>query len=402
MSIGLARRSRRARASLFLASALLLAGALPASADTIAADGDAVLAGNQGVVDLGTVAPGATLHADVSFTLVCAGLRHADPGQTVTLSDGGGTIPAAGGSISATDALIGPVPSTWADDSGGIVGCPSGLSLASSGPSHVTIVAPTEVGTGYEFTLMYARALAPAGSMDAASLSGVTAISFVLAVADAPSPEPEPEPDTTPPVLVGLPTGLDLVTTDPAGAALDYAPPTATDDRDPAPLVACDPAPGATVPVGAWVVTCVATDAAGNSAAGSFPITVHLAAARWAPPVGDDAYVRAEPGRTIPVAARATLDGVPRASGAAQLVVGACPAVVAVGQVANAVVSEAPVALRWDRESRRWFGLLRTSGLAPGCHAATLELDGVAFGSFQLDLRSPDRHLRLHGLHRRR
>ncbi|MGC8952805.1 HYR domain-containing protein, partial [Chloroflexus sp.] len=46
--------------------------------------------------------------------------------------------------------------------------------------------------------------------------------------------------------------------------------------------VTCTPASGSTFPLGTTTVTCTATDAAGNTASGSFTITVTSASA---PPV---------------------------------------------------------------------------------------------------------------------
>jgi X-Pro dipeptidyl-peptidase len=59
-----------------------------------------------------------------------------------------------------------------------------------------------------------------------------------------------------------------------------YTPPTATDNEDPAPVVACAPPSGANFGVGTTEVVCTATDASGNSTSASFTVTV-----RW---VDDD------------------------------------------------------------------------------------------------------------------
>ncbi|MCW8138077.1 MAG: HYR domain-containing protein, partial [Planctomycetota bacterium] len=79
--------------------------------------------------------------------------------------------------------------------------------------------------------------------------------------------------DTTPPTLEQPP---DLVAeqTSPAGAVVTYDPPTATDAADPAPVVVCEPPSGALFAPGVTVVTCTATDAAGNSAQVTFTVTV--------------------------------------------------------------------------------------------------------------------------------
>lgn len=78
--------------------------------------------------------------------------------------------------------------------------------------------------------------------------------------------------DTTPPILA-VPADMTAEATSPAGAAVTYNA-TATDDVDPNPTVACAPPSGSTFPIGSSSVNCTATDASGNSASGSFMVTV--------------------------------------------------------------------------------------------------------------------------------
>ena len=68
--------------------------------------------------------------------------------------------------------------------------------------------------------------------------------------------------DTTPPSLAPHP---DVVVgqQSPQGAVVNYTPPAATDLADPSPEVACQPASGATFPLGETQVSCVAEDAEG-------------------------------------------------------------------------------------------------------------------------------------------
>lgn len=361
---------RLIRRSTALAVATTLLFSTAALADTVAADGDFVTIGDQNLVDLGTVAPGATINRDVTFTLVCAGLRHADPGQIVTVSPISVTVPLAGGSASATDGTIGPVPDTWVSDAAGIVGCPSDLRLAGATPSRVTIVAPITAGQDYAFTVLYGKSLAPAGVADSSSVSGGTAVTFSLDVGDA---------DTRAPTLGGVPADMDIVTADPAGVTLDYPMPTATDDRDPAPVVACDPPPGAAIPVGITTVTCTATDAAGNQATASFRVTVHLGTVEWQDPIRGSA-VLATRGRSLPIKARAWLDG-EALTGPARLEVSGCetPTPEAIRTL------EAP----WQPDAGRWMAVLDTTGLAIGCHVVTLVGGGATLGSFTLMVLEP-------------
>jgi hypothetical protein len=361
---------RLARRSTALAAAATLLFASSTFADSIAADGDQ-LDGVQNVVDLGTVAPGATIERDVTLVLFCAGIRHVDPGQVVTVSQTGAVVPAAGGSISATSTTVGPVPAAWANDTAGISGCSGPMSVDSNGPSHVTIVAPSTPGQDYAFGLEFGRTYAPPGVTDSTSITGFTMITFFVDVAE------EVEPDTTPPTLVDLPADMEVVTSDPAGALLDYAPPTATDDLDPAPGVVCDPPPGTVAPIGTTFVACTATDAAGNVSVGAFWVTVRLAVVAWEDPVHGSA-VTANRGRTLPVKARASLDGV-AVMGAGELEVWTCGAEATLERSVSAGQSDAG----------RWMVGLDTSGLAVGCHTVALVVDGATLGAFSLDLVDP-------------
>jgi hypothetical protein len=85
--------------------------------------------------------------------------------------------------------------------------------------------------------------------------------------------------DTTPPTMSAMPADQSLVTNDPGGATVSYAPPTASDIVDPNASVSCTPASGSVVPVGYTEISCTATDASGNSVTKHFGVSVHLNAA---------------------------------------------------------------------------------------------------------------------------
>lgn len=78
--------------------------------------------------------------------------------------------------------------------------------------------------------------------------------------------------DQTPPTL-SLPGAIEVDATSPDGADVAFSA-TATDSVDGAVPVSCTPASGSLFPVGTTTVTCSAVDAQGNSATGSFEITV--------------------------------------------------------------------------------------------------------------------------------
>ena len=240
---------RRAAA---LALVCLLLCATAVFADTIPADGDAVNPGNQGFVYLGEFAPGALTTTKVDFSLTCAGLAHADEGQTITLALSGVTVPL-NGTATATSTTIGPVPASWTDDN---FGCPSPApTLPANGQSTVTLRMPTTVGAGYIYTVMYSRA-------GANGLTGLTAISFEVDVVA-----------NTPPVL-SLPGPITAEATSSAGATVTYATSAVDAEDNPDPTPVCAPASGSTFPLGTTTVACSVTDAGGLSASGSFSVSV--------------------------------------------------------------------------------------------------------------------------------
>ena len=127
-------RNLKIRRAATLAVAMLLAGASLAFADTVAADGDLVTAGNQMTVHLGEHAPGEVVEASVAFTLTCAGSAHPDEGTTITLQVGTRSVPL-GGDVAAKAATIGPIPASWPDDSQNCSSPPQQLRQTSRVPS---------------------------------------------------------------------------------------------------------------------------------------------------------------------------------------------------------------------------------------------------------------------------
>jgi hypothetical protein len=244
--------NKKLRRATVLAVVCLLIGATAVFADTIPADGDSVTAGNQNFVYLGAHAPGALVTTNVSFALTCAGLNHAVPGQTITVSPSSVTVPL-DGTATATATTIGPVPDTWTAAG---AGCPfPAPTLPANDPSTVTLRMPTTPGDGYIFTVMYART---GGS----GLTGVTAISFEVDVIA-----------NTPPVL-SLPGSIGAEASSPSGATVTFAA-TATDaEDDPDPTPTCTPASGDVFGLGTTTVDCSVTDGGGLSASGSFTVTV--------------------------------------------------------------------------------------------------------------------------------
>ena len=78
-----------------------------------------------------------------------------------------------------------------------------------------------------------------------------------------------------PPSFANVPSGLTVEANGPSGSAVNYTPPTASDDTDGPRPVSCTPGPGSTFPLGSTSVTCTATDLAGHQAEASFTVAVH-------------------------------------------------------------------------------------------------------------------------------
>ncbi|MGH2474594.1 MAG: HYR domain-containing protein [Candidatus Limnocylindrales bacterium] len=188
--------------------------------------------------------------------------------------------------------------------------------------------------------------------------------------------------DTTAPTLVGMPADQEVTTADPTGTTLAYTPPTATDVVDPAPIVACVPAAGGHIGLGATTVTCTATDASQNAASDTFDVVVshsapHTASATWLEPVGGDGVFVANRGRTVPVKVQLFVDGVERLAGDASLSLVPCgDGDVSVTELVNA--------------GGRWNASLDTAGLAGTCYTVGAAIDGLTAGAFTLELRGTE------------
>jgi large repetitive protein len=85
-------------------------------------------------------------------------------------------------------------------------------------------------------------------------------------------PPPKPGGDVIRPVLK-LPSDMTVEATSPTGATVTYSA-SATDQVDPTVPVSCTPTTGSNFPLGTTTVDCSAADDTGNTASGSFKITV--------------------------------------------------------------------------------------------------------------------------------
>ena len=105
--------------------------------------------------------------------------------------------------------------------------------------------------------------------------------------------------DTTAPTLT-LPANMTVSATSAAGAAVTFSA-SATDIVDGSVAVSCTPASGSTFAPGTTTVTCSATDAAGNTASGSFTVTVKFQLLGFYQPVDMGIMNNTKGGSTVPL-----------------------------------------------------------------------------------------------------
>jgi hypothetical protein len=246
-----------------LAAAAVLAISGTAFADIVNGDADLVTAGNQPSLFLGQVGPGAVLHPHIDFRLSCNGQAHVDPGQTIHLVAIPATVPA-DGSASATDAEIGPVPNSWADDTGGFASCPDPRPdpISASVQSVATLVAPSTAGGPYTYTFFFDRSLSPIGVADGSAISGTIAVSFSLTVVGNTPPQLHLPADST---HEGNTTG---------GWQGAWSVSASDAEDNPAPTPTCDHSPADVLPLGTTTIGCSVTDSGRMTATGSFTVTV--------------------------------------------------------------------------------------------------------------------------------
>jgi hypothetical protein len=129
-----------------------------------------------------------------------------------------------------------------------------GTTDAVDGPGTATCLPASDTKFALGETTVTCNATDAAGNQ-------ATATTFKVTVADTTKPE------------LKLPENITEEATGPSGAAVSFNA-TASDAVDPNVNVTCDPASGSTFALGTTTVDCKATDAANNTATGSFTVTV--------------------------------------------------------------------------------------------------------------------------------
>jgi hypothetical protein len=232
--------------------ALVSAGV--AWADDVVADGDGVAPVSTNALAIGNVCASSTTTKDVliAITRQSSGTNVFKNSSTATFTVGTVTgtglsaaVPAPGGTNTIT------IPSGWQAAANG--------TISPSVTSRVTFAAGAP-GSTLNGSVSYTAAGINASNNAISRSSSLSVTATVVSC------------DTTPPTL-NLPAAQTAEATSASGAVVTYTA-TATDANPASPTVSCAPASGSTFALATTTVSCSATDAAGNTANGSFTVTV--------------------------------------------------------------------------------------------------------------------------------
>jgi hypothetical protein len=198
--------------------------------------------------------------------------------------------------------------------------------------------------------------------------------------------------DTTPPVLT-LPAPV-VGATSPSGAIVSYSP-NAMDLVDGSRPVSCTPASGSTFAVGTTTVNCSSSDSRGNTATGSFVVTVRVqygfVGVQNLPPPGGKAF---NAGSAVPLKWQFTLGGAAVDSsnaGPKITIVGSSGALTFTpGDPGKSSFQPPSLANGWTWQFN-WQSVDNTTGAAlkPGTYAVSLtsQLTGQTFSGGQITLK---------------
>lgn len=163
-------------------------------------------------------------------------------------------------------ATAGPIDGNMVDRRAPTTSCGSADALWHN--DNVTIAcAASDGGSGVTSTAFGLSTNVPAGTANANASTGTQTLCDGVGNCATAGPIVGNKIDRADPVLT-LPASITSTS-----SIVTYSV-TATDDDDPAPVVACSPPSGSSFPVGTTTVHCTATDHAGNVATGSFTVTV--------------------------------------------------------------------------------------------------------------------------------
>jgi hypothetical protein len=235
-----------------------------ALADNTVADGDGVAQVTNQDMSFGSVCASST----TTKTALIVVSRSGNAGSTNVFKDGSTvTVSVLSVSGSGLSAVMGSntitLPANW--------GSQPNNTVSTSLSSTVTL----QVGTGSSFSgsITY-RASGVNSSNIAITRDDVMNVTATIANCDTTAPS------------LNLPGNLTAEATGPSGATVTYSA-SASDTNPLNPTVSCSPASGSTFALGSTTVSCSATDNAGNTANGSFIVTVQDTTAPVVTPPGN-------------------------------------------------------------------------------------------------------------------
>jgi hypothetical protein len=264
--------------SILAATVLLALSAGAVSADALVADGDGLDPVVGGRLNLGTIC-----HAETTTAVALVAVRATGHPNNRQVFDNGATVTMtatilSGAGLSATSAsptLV--MAADWRDQPNQTLSAPVTWDVS---------VTPDTLGRYRGQLEFMAEGLNRRGE----TITRLARLNVVARVVDC-----------APPVLSDVSADLVLEATGPDGADAAYTPPTATDAVDGPVAVACDVPSPTRLPLGVTVVTCAATDAAGNAASAAFNVTVQDTTAATFDAVPVDLVVSADDASGIAV-----------------------------------------------------------------------------------------------------
>ena len=224
-------------------------GTGPLLIDSISTTGDFTLAANECPIAPDPIAPGAYCRVQVTFTPATCGHRSGNLTFADNAAGGAQSVALQGAGVTADcdgDLQLLPPNDITVNATG-----PSGAMVTYQSPRVIdedaTPPAPTcDHASGSTFSI--GTTVVTCQVTDSDDFTSTVTASFQVTVND------------TDLALVGVPADITAAPSGPSGAVVTYTPPTAIDEDEPAPVVACDPVSGSTFPVGVTTVTCRASD----------------------------------------------------------------------------------------------------------------------------------------------
>jgi hypothetical protein len=249
---------KKKKLSILMSLVMTASLSIPVFADNLIVDGDALTPVSASTLNLGSVAPGAIKTGNVVLAISRQGEGNVfHSGKSIEVSFQSSNDNNLSASMS--DSSI-TTPNTWTDNV-----TKNNTLTSDTAYSTVTLSVPTNASVGFHTARLSYRATGlDSDGINTLERSGEIEVNYTVT---APV-------DIAAPVISGVSSDIIAEATGKNGAVVTYIQPTAIDNLDGVVSVTCTPASGSTFGVGTTTVNCSATDAHGNTATGSFTVTV--------------------------------------------------------------------------------------------------------------------------------